>query len=77
MYGDTTTVWQDIDLRVDPDPLCTPYHISTINQKARSETYLKAKTPLKWVFMCIIPATYSNILTKGNTFANYLLIVDA
>ena len=32
--GDTANVWQDIDIRVDPDPFCTPYQISTINKKS-------------------------------------------
>ena len=38
---------------------------------------MKAKTPLKWVFMDIIPATSSKSLTKRHYFDNYLLIVDA
>ena len=64
MVGDTANLWQDIELRIDPDPFCTSFQISTINKKARSETPLKAKTPFKWVFMDIIPATSSKSLTK-------------
>ena len=45
--------------------------------KARSKTHLKFKTPFKWVFMGIISDTYSKILTKYTTSANYVLIVDA
>ena len=37
---------------------------------------MKTKTPLKWVFMDIIPYISSKSLTKYTTFANYLLIVD-
>ena len=51
--------------------------ISTINKNDGSKTPLKSKTPFKCVFMDIIPATSSKILTKDTTFYNYLLIVDA
>ena len=74
---DTTIFWQDIEIRVDPDPFFTSCQISKINEKARSKTPLKPKTPFKWAFMGVIPATCSKILTKDTTFANYLLIVDA
>ena len=74
---DNENVWQDIDIRVDPDPFFTSCQISTINKKNISKTPLKSKTLFKWVFMEIIPATYSKSLTRDNTFANYLLIVDA
>ena len=43
---DNVNVWQDIELRLYPDPFCTSFQISTINKKARSDTPLKAKTPL-------------------------------
>ena len=32
LAGDTENVWQDIDLRVDTDPFCKSFQISTINQ---------------------------------------------
>ena len=32
LSGDTANVWQDNDLRVDPDPLCISCQISTINK---------------------------------------------
>ena len=38
---------------------------------------MKSKTPFKWVFMDIIPSTYSKSLTKETNFANYLVILDA
>ena len=31
MAEDTENVWKHIELRVDPDPFCTPYQIPTIN----------------------------------------------
>ena len=42
-----------------------------------SNTPMKPKTPFKWVFMEIIPATSSKSLTKGTNFDNQLLILDA
>ena len=75
--GDNANVWKDIEIRADPDPLCTSFHISKINKKARSKTPMKSKTPLKWVFLDILPATYSKSLTEDTTFDNYLLIVFA
>ena len=35
MAGDTANVWKDIELRIDPDPFCTSFQISSINKKAR------------------------------------------
>ena len=28
LAGDTANVWDDVDLRIDPDPFCTSYQIS-------------------------------------------------
>ena len=67
---DTENVWQNIELRVDPDPFCTSFQISIINKKARSSKPLKSKTSFKWVFMDIIPAKSSKISEKDTTFAN-------
>ena len=70
MEGDTENAWQDIELRIYTDPLCTSCQISTINKRAGSKTLLKERTPFKGVFMDIIPATSSKILTKHTTFDN-------
>ena len=75
--GDTTNVWEDVELRIDPDPFCTLCKISSMNKKARSKIPLKPKAPFKWVFMDIIPSTAPQSLTNDTTFSNYLLIVDA
>ena len=75
--GDTANVWEDVDIRIDPDPFCTSCQISSMNKKARSKIPLKPKAPFKWVFMNIIPSTAPKILTNDTTFSNYLLIVDA
>ena len=77
MAGDTANVWEDAELRIDPDPFCTSCQISSMNKKARSKISLKPKAPFKWVFMDIIPPTAPKILTNDTTLPNYLLIVDA
>ena len=70
-------VWEDVELRIDPEPFCTSCQISSMNKKARSKIPLNPKAPFKWVFMDIIPSTAPKILTSDTTFSNYLLIVDA
>ena len=30
LYGDTANVWEDVELRIDPDPFCTSCQISYI-----------------------------------------------
>ena len=55
LAGDTANVWEDVDLRIDPDPFCTSCQISSMNKKANSKIPLKPKAPFKWVFMNIIP----------------------
>ena len=45
MSGDTANVWQDIELRIYPEPLCTPCQISSANKKASSKNSLKPKSP--------------------------------
>ena len=77
LAGDTTNVWEDVDLRIDPDPFGTSCQISSMNKKARSKIPLKPKAPLKWVFMDIIPSTAPKILNSDTNVSNYLLIVDA
>ena len=75
--GDTANVWEDVELRIDPDPFCTSCKISSMNKKARSKIPLKTKAPFTWVFMDIIPSTTPKSLTNDTTFSNYLLMVDA
>ena len=74
--GDTVDVWEDVELRIDPDPFCTSCQISSMNKKAGSKIPLKPKAPFKWVFMDIVPSTAPKRLKSSTTFSNYLLIVD-
>ena len=55
LAGYTVNVWEDVELRMDPDPFCTLCQISSMNKNARSRIPLKPKAPFKWVFMNIIP----------------------
>ena len=75
LAGDTSNVWEDIELRINPDPFCTSCHISSMNKKARSNNPLKPKAPFKWFLMDIIPSTAPKSLTGDTTFSNYLLIL--
>ena len=77
LAGYTAHVWKNIKLRIYPDPFCILCHIYTINKKPRLNTPLNTKTPLKWVFMYIIPDISSKNLTRDTIFSNYLLVVDA
>ena len=77
MAGYAANIWQDIELRIDPDSFCKSCHISSMNKKARSKTPLKPKAPFKWFFMEILPATSPILLTSETSLFNYLLIVDA
>ena len=77
MYGNTANVWKYNEIKVDPGPLCTSCHISTMNKNYRSKTPMKPKTPFKWVFMETIPSIFSKSFTKYNTSGNYLLVMDA
>ena len=77
LAGDTANVWEDVELRIYPDPFCTSCQISSMNKKARSKIPLKPKAPFKWFFMDIIPSTAPKSLTNDTVFSNYLLIVDA
>ena len=43
LAGDTANVWEDIELRIYPDPFCTSCKISSMNKKARSKIPLKTK----------------------------------
>ena len=55
LAGDTANVWEDVELRIDPDPFCTSCQISSMKKKARSKIPLKPKAPFKWVFMELYP----------------------
>ena len=77
LAGDTANVWEDIELRIYPDPFCTSCQISSMNKKSRSKIPLNPKAPFKWVFMDIVPSTAPKILISDTTFSNYLLILDA
>ena len=41
--------WEDVELRIYPDPFCTSCQISSMNKKSRSKIPLKPKVPFKWV----------------------------
>ena len=45
--GDTANVWEDAELKIDPDHFCTSCRISSMNKKARSKLPLKPKSPFK------------------------------
>ena len=77
LAGDTTNVWEDIELRMDPDPFFTSCKFFSMNKKARSKIPITPKSPFKWFFMDIIPSTTPKSLTSDTTFSNYILIVDA
>ena len=47
--GDTVSLWQEIELRIGPEPFCTSCQISSINKEARSKNPLKPKAHFKWV----------------------------
>ena len=73
---DTANVWEDIELRLYPDPFCTSFHISDTNKNAMSKNPLKPKAPLKWVLMAIIQSTAPKRLTSDTTFSNCPLTFD-
>ena len=77
LAGDTANVWEDVELRIDPDPFCTSCQISSMNEKARSKIPLKPRANSKWVFMDIIISTAPKSLTSDTTSSKCLLIVDA
>ena len=68
LSGDTANVWENVELRIDPDPFCTSCQISSINKKARSKIPLKPKAPFKWVFMDIVSSTAPNSLKSDTNF---------
>ena len=70
LAGDTANVWEDLELRIDPDPFCTSCQISSMNKKAKYKIPLKPEAPFKWVFMDIFPSTAPKSLTSDTTFSN-------
>ena len=66
--GDTANVWEDIELRIDPDPFCTSCKISSMNKKARSNIPLNPKATFNQVFMDIIPSTAPKSLNKKHNY---------
>ena len=77
LEGDTANVWEDVELRINPDPFCTSYQISSMKKKVRSKIPLKPKAPFKWVFIDTIPSTAPKSLTGDTTCSRYMLVVDA
>ena len=45
----TANVWEDIEIRIDPDTFCKSCQISSMNKKARSKIQLKPKASSRWV----------------------------
>ena len=64
MTGYAANVWKDIELRIDPNPLCTSGKISSKKKKIRSKNQLKQKVPFKRIFM-------DNILVTAPIFSDY------
>ena len=67
MARDTEMFWEDIELKIYPDPFGPSGQIPLMNKKARSKNTLKPKAHLKWIFMDTIPAT-AIVLTSVTTF---------
>ena len=40
MAGDTSDVWKDVELRINPDPFFTSYQISPVEKTAGSKSPL-------------------------------------
>ena len=70
LVEDTANVWEDVELRIYPDPVCTSCQISSMNKNVRSKIPLKRKAPFKWVFMDIFPSTAPKSLTSDTTLSN-------
>ena len=47
LAGDTANVWEDVELKIFPEPFCTSCKISSMNKKAKSKIPLKPKAPFK------------------------------
>ena len=77
LAGDTANVWEDIEIRIYPEPFGTSCQMSSMNKNDRSKIPLKPKAPFKWVFMDIIPSTAPKSFTSDKTFSICIIIVDA
>ena len=77
LAGDTSSMWEGVELRIYSDHFCTSFQISSMKKKARSNISLKPKSPFRWVFMDIVPSTAPKSLTSDAIFSNYLLIFDS
>ena len=61
MAGDTVNFWQDIELRIYPDPFFTSCKISSMSKKASSKNLLKPKAPFKWILWLLFQENHQNI----------------
>ena len=52
LASDNDNFWEDIELRIYPDPFCTSSQSYSMNKKARSKIPMKPKSSFKWV-LCI------------------------
>ena len=68
LAGDTSNVWEDIELILYPEYFCTSCQMFSMNKKAGSKITLKPKAPFKWVFMDIILSTAPKCLTSDTIF---------
>ena len=68
LAGDSANFLENVELIIDPDPVCTSCQISSMNKKTRSNIPLKPRAPFEWVFMDIIPSTAPKSLTSDTTF---------
>ena len=49
LAGDTANVWEDVELKIDPDPFCISCQISSMKKKARSKIPLEGCFWLQWI----------------------------
>ena len=77
LAGDNANVWEDIDLRIDPDPFGSLCQKNSMKKTDKSKNPLKTNAPFKWVIIDIIPSTAPITLRNDATFSNFILIVDA
>ena len=68
LAGDTSNDWEDLKIRIYPDPFCISCQLFSMNKKARSKILLKPKAPFKWGFMDIVPSTAPRSLTSDTIF---------
>ena len=61
MDGDTANVWQDIELRIDPDPFS--HHVIYLEQIKRLgiKNPLKPKVSIKWVLLIFFQQQNQNV----------------